>query len=130
MNVNLATGNVTTSVMSQFMMTGFGPQFVQFTYNSLTANSANGLVGAYFAGAGDSIADNEQPVAVRTDPEVSFVAVTTGTTNLTAAVNCRDNTDLYRFLTERVASLDAIDTLESAPVIRTVKRAGALLPMP
>jgi DNA-binding Lrp family transcriptional regulator len=63
-------------------------------------------------------------------PEVSFVAVTTGTTNLTAAVNCRDNTDLYRFLTERVASLDAIDTLESAPVIRTVKRAGALLPVP
>jgi YD repeat-containing protein len=71
-NVNLATGNVTTSVMSQFMMTGFGPQFVQFTYNSLTANNANGLVGAYFAGAGDSIGDNEQPVAVRTDPEVSF----------------------------------------------------------
>jgi DNA-binding Lrp family transcriptional regulator len=63
-------------------------------------------------------------------PEVSFVAVTTGTTNLTAAVACRDNTGLYRFLTERVGSLEAIDTVESAPVIRTVKRAGAVLPMP
>lgn len=60
-------------------------------------------------------------------PEVSFVAVTTGQTNLVAAVNCRDTLDLYRFLTERVAVLDAVRSMETAPVIRTVKRAGALL---
>jgi DNA-binding Lrp family transcriptional regulator len=64
-----------------------------------------------------------------THPEVSFVAVTTGPTNLTAAINCRDNAGLYRYLTERVSVLDAISTMETAPVIRTVKRAGALLPV-
>lgn len=61
--------------------------------------------------------------------EVSFVAATTGATNLTAAIACRDTDDLYRFLTERVAALDAIHTVETAPVIRTVKRAGAVLSM-
>jgi hypothetical protein len=55
--------------------------------------------------------------------------VTTGSTNLTAAINCRDNADLYRYLTERVSILDAISTMETAPVIRTVKRAGAVLPV-
>ncbi|WP_028921400.1 Lrp/AsnC family transcriptional regulator [Pseudonocardia acaciae] len=63
-----------------------------------------------------------------THPEASFVAATTGSTNLTATVNCRDTTDLYRYLTERVAPLEAIRDLETAPIIRTVKRAGTLLP--
>nr|WP_042179557.1 Lrp/AsnC family transcriptional regulator [Kibdelosporangium sp. MJ126-NF4]CTQ88256.1 Transcriptional regulator, AsnC family [Kibdelosporangium sp. MJ126-NF4] len=62
-------------------------------------------------------------------PEVSFAAITTGPTNLVAAVTCRDNAELYRFLTERVASLEAIRDMETAPVIRTVKRAAALLPV-
>ncbi|SHN09202.1 DNA-binding transcriptional regulator, Lrp family [Streptomyces yunnanensis] len=62
-------------------------------------------------------------------PEVSLVAQTTGPTNLLAAVNCRSSLDLARYLTERIASLDAIHTMETAPVIRTVKRAGALLPI-
>ncbi|MFC4945340.1 Lrp/AsnC family transcriptional regulator [Pseudonocardia sp. GCM10023141] len=66
--------------------------------------------------------------ALATHPEVAFVAATTGVTNLTAAVQCRDTRDLYRYLTERVAPFDAVRTLETAPVIRTVKRAGALLP--
>ncbi|KNB54228.1 Lrp/AsnC family transcriptional regulator [Streptomyces caatingaensis] len=61
-------------------------------------------------------------------PEVSLVALTTGPTNLLAAVNCRDTQALSRYLTERVAALDAIRSMETAPVIRTVKRAGALLP--
>ncbi|ONI79858.1 AsnC family transcriptional regulator [Actinosynnema sp. ALI-1.44] len=61
-------------------------------------------------------------------PEVSFAAVTTGSSNLVAAVNCRDNADLYRYLTERVSALDAVRDVETAPVIRTVKRAAALLP--
>ncbi|MCE7004003.1 Lrp/AsnC family transcriptional regulator [Kibdelosporangium philippinense] len=61
-------------------------------------------------------------------PEVSFAAVTTGPTNLIAAVNCRDNADLYRYLTERVSAVDAVRDVETAPVIKTVKRAGAVLP--
>ncbi|MEU7430293.1 Lrp/AsnC family transcriptional regulator [Streptomyces sioyaensis] len=67
--------------------------------------------------------------AMADHPEVSLVAQTTGPTNLLAAVNCRDSLDLARYLTERIASLDAIHTIETAPVIRTVKRAGALLPL-
>ncbi|GAB7184836.1 AsnC family transcriptional regulator [Kitasatospora sp. Ki12] len=61
-------------------------------------------------------------------PEVSLVAHTTGPTNLLAAVNCRDSPDLARYLTTRVAALDAIRSIETAPVVRTVKRAGTLLP--
>ncbi|MET7761541.1 Lrp/AsnC ligand binding domain-containing protein [Streptomyces sp. NPDC005393] len=67
--------------------------------------------------------------AMAEHPEVSLVAVTTGPTNLLAAVNCRDAHHLSRSLTERIASLDAIRTMETAPVIRTVKRAGAPLPL-
>ncbi|MET0133712.1 MAG: AsnC family transcriptional regulator [Kibdelosporangium sp.] len=62
-------------------------------------------------------------------PEVSFVGVTTGSTNLTATLNCRDNADLYRYLTERVSGLDAIRSMDTAPILRTVKRAGFLLPV-
>jgi DNA-binding Lrp family transcriptional regulator len=61
--------------------------------------------------------------------EASLVAQTTGPTNLLAAINCRDSLDLARYLTERVGALDAVNAIETAPVIRTVKRAGALLPL-
>ncbi|WP_214321246.1 AsnC family transcriptional regulator [Nonomuraea sediminis] len=61
-----------------------------------------------------------------THPEVSFVGVTTGATNLMAEVICRDADDLYRCLTERVATLEAVQTMETAPVMRTLKRIGSL----
>jgi len=57
-------------------------------------------------------------------PETSFTAVTTGRTNLVATVICRDSADLYRYLTERVGVLDDVHTVETAPLMRTVKRAG------
>jgi DNA-binding Lrp family transcriptional regulator len=53
--------------------------------------------------------------------EISFVAVTTGPTNLVAQAICRDSMHLYRYLTEQVASLSGVHTLETAPVLRTVK---------
>ncbi|WP_433679221.1 Lrp/AsnC family transcriptional regulator [Nocardia sp. CA-119907] len=65
--------------------------------------------------------------AVARHPEVSFAALTTGATNLVAAVNCRDPHDLGRYLTERIAELSGITTVESAPVIRAVKRAGSFV---
>ncbi|WP_433716458.1 hypothetical protein ACQP2U_13605 [Nocardia sp. CA-084685] len=46
---------------------------------------------------------------------------------MVAAVNCRDPQDLGRYLTERIAELPGIATLETAPIIRTVERAGSLL---
>jgi DNA-binding Lrp family transcriptional regulator len=60
-------------------------------------------------------------------PEVSFAAATTGPENLMAAVTCRDDNALYRYLTERIGALDGVGHLETAPVIRTVKRAGTVL---
>jgi DNA-binding Lrp family transcriptional regulator len=59
--------------------------------------------------------------------EISFAAATTGPTNLMAGVVCRDDQALYRYLTERIGALDGVERLETAPVIRTVKRAGTVL---
>ncbi|MGO1051671.1 Lrp/AsnC family transcriptional regulator [Crossiella sp. CA198] len=66
--------------------------------------------------------------AIAAHPEVVFSAVTTGRTNLTAMVACRDSGALYRYLTDRIGGLDEVHTAETAPVIRTVKRAGPVLP--
>ncbi len=60
--------------------------------------------------------------------EIPFVAATTGASNLMATILCRDDYDLYRYLTERIASLDGVNTLEVAPIIRTVKRAATVVP--
>jgi len=60
-------------------------------------------------------------------PEVSFAAATTGPANLMASLTCRDDQALYRYLTERIGALEGIGHLETAPVIRTIKRAGAVL---
>jgi DNA-binding Lrp family transcriptional regulator len=63
-------------------------------------------------------------VALAGHPEVAFAAATTGPTNLYASVACVDQRALYRYLTTRVAMLPAITHIETAPVIRTVKRAA------
>lgn len=55
-------------------------------------------------------------------PELTFLAATTGPTNLVAVAACRDSPALYDYLTGRVAALDGITGMETAPVIRTVKR--------
>ncbi|GLY71860.1 Lrp/AsnC family transcriptional regulator [Actinoallomurus iriomotensis] len=59
--------------------------------------------------------------------EVTFAAATTGPTNLMAGVVCRDDQALYRYLTERIGALEGVERLETAPVIRTVKRGGPVL---
>ncbi len=57
-------------------------------------------------------------------PEIAFAAATTGPTNLCASVVCANQRELYRYLTTRVAALPAITHIETAPVIKTVKRAA------
>ena len=57
-------------------------------------------------------------------PEVSFAAATTGPTNLLASVLCRDVHALYDYIANRAGALPGILGIETAPVIRTVKRAG------
>jgi DNA-binding Lrp family transcriptional regulator len=74
---------------------------------------------ARLAAVGDALAQHT---------EVPFVAATTGASNLMATVVCRDDHALYRYLTERIARLDGVNALEVVPIIRTVKRAGMVLP--
>ncbi|MEV4168117.1 Lrp/AsnC family transcriptional regulator [Nonomuraea sp. NPDC049709] len=62
-------------------------------------------------------------------PEVAFAGATTGPTNLTASIVCRDDAELYRYLTDSLGALPAIRHIETGPIIRTVKRAGAVLPV-
>ncbi|WP_211245932.1 Lrp/AsnC family transcriptional regulator [Actinomadura oligospora] len=65
--------------------------------------------------------------ALATHPEVVFAAATSGNTNLSATVLCRDPHDLYRYLTGRVAALPGVTHVETTPVIRNLKRLGRLL---
>ncbi|MFB9688818.1 Lrp/AsnC family transcriptional regulator [Amycolatopsis plumensis] len=70
----------------------------------------------------------EAGTALAGHPEIAFAAATTGPTNLYASVACADQRELYRYLTTRVAALPAITHIETAPVIKTVKRAATRLP--
>jgi DNA-binding Lrp family transcriptional regulator len=60
-------------------------------------------------------------------PEVPFVAATTGPNNIVASVVCKDVGALYEYLTTRVAAIPAIQHVETNPIVRTIKREGALL---
>jgi DNA-binding Lrp family transcriptional regulator len=59
--------------------------------------------------------------------EVAYAAATTGPTNLVSSVLATDPEDLYRYLTVRVGALDGVRHLESAPIVRVLKRSGTLL---
>ena len=66
----------------------------------------------------------ETGAAVAAHPEVAFCAATTGPTNLLIATVCRDGRDFYRYLTERLGALPLTGEVQTAPVIRIVKRSG------
>lgn len=73
-------------------------------------------------GAPASVA--EAGAALAGHPEIAFAAATTGPTNLYASVVCANQRELYQYLTTRVAALSAVSHIETAPVIKTVKRAA------
>ena len=60
-------------------------------------------------------------------PQVAYAAATTGPANLSVCAVCRDETEFYEFLTAKAGSLPGIERVETAPVIRTVKQASAVL---
>lgn len=66
--------------------------------------------------------------ALAVHPETAHAAAMTGNANLVASVVCADAQELYAYLTTGIAALDGITNLEVSPVIRVVKREGALLP--
>lgn len=63
--------------------------------------------------------------ALAAHTELALVAATTGRTNLVANALCADPAELHHYLTHRLGKLDAIHTLETAPVLRTLKAAAS-----
>lgn len=59
-----------------------------------------------------------------THPEVNFVAATTGPSNVLATVSCTDAGALFDYLATRVGALTDVRQVESAPVVRVIKRHG------
>jgi DNA-binding Lrp family transcriptional regulator len=59
-------------------------------------------------------------------PEVPFAAATTGPTNLVASAHFRDTRHLYQYLTGELASLPGMRSVETVPIIRTLKRTGSV----
>jgi DNA-binding Lrp family transcriptional regulator len=64
--------------------------------------------------------------ALATHPEIPFVAATTGSTNLLATALFRDAQHLYEYLTGELAALPGVSSVQTAPVIRTLKRVGSV----
>jgi DNA-binding Lrp family transcriptional regulator len=62
--------------------------------------------------------------AVAEHQEVPFAAATTGPTNLVVSAVFRDTRHLYEYLTTRLPGLPGIRSIETSPIIGTVKRAG------
>jgi DNA-binding Lrp family transcriptional regulator len=62
--------------------------------------------------------------AVAAHPEIPFAAATTGPTNLAVSAVFRDARHLYGYLTTRLADLPGLQSVETAPIIGTVKRIG------
>jgi DNA-binding Lrp family transcriptional regulator len=60
-------------------------------------------------------------------PHVALAAATSGATNLLLGVGCHDGADLYDCIAHHLGPIDGVQAVQTAPVIRTVKRAGSLL---
>jgi DNA-binding Lrp family transcriptional regulator len=58
--------------------------------------------------------------------EIVFAAATTGPTNLQVTAVCRDMPAFYRYVTDRLGSLDGVERIESAPVLKHVKQLGTV----
>jgi DNA-binding Lrp family transcriptional regulator len=64
--------------------------------------------------------------ALAAHPEIPFAAATTGPTNLVASALFRDTQHLYRYLTGELAALPGVSSVQTAPIIRTLKRTGSV----
>ncbi|MCO6000332.1 Lrp/AsnC family transcriptional regulator [Actinoallomurus rhizosphaericola] len=62
--------------------------------------------------------------ALARHPQIAYAAATTGPTNLMATAFCTGSDTLYDFITGHVGSLPGIQTIQTAPVLRIVKRAA------
>jgi DNA-binding Lrp family transcriptional regulator len=58
---------------------------------------------------------------------IAFAAATSGPTNVVAFAACRDVDELYDYLAGRIGTLAGVERVDTAPIARHVKRAGALV---
>lgn len=68
--------------------------------------------------------------AVAAHPQVAYAAATSSTTNLLLAVGCRDIEELYEYISHEISYAPGVRAVQTAVVIRNIKRAGALLGSP
>jgi len=66
-----------------------------------------------------NLKDVGETLAKRT--EFPFVAATTGSTNLVAALVCPDDRSIYEYLTDEMTALEGLSHIETAPVMQFVK---------
>ena len=59
--------------------------------------------------------------ALASRPEFPFVAATSGSTNLLAALVCPDDRSLYEYLSDEMTTLDGLSHIETSPVMQFVK---------
>ena len=64
--------------------------------------------------------------ALAAHPEIPYAAATTGPTNLLASAVFRDTQHLYEYLTGELADLPGVTSVQTAPIIRTLKRTGSI----
>ena len=64
--------------------------------------------------------------ALAAHPEIPFAAATTGPTNLVASALFRDTRHLYEYLTGELAALPGVSSVQTTPIIRTLKRTGSV----
>ena len=67
--------------------------------------------------------------ALASRPEFPFVAATTGSTNLLAALVCPDDSSLYEYLSGEATALDGLTHIETAPVMQFVKMHATMAPL-
>ncbi|AHH17749.1 putative transcriptional regulator [Nocardia nova SH22a] len=67
----------------------------------------------------------EVAAALGTHSEIAFAAATTGPANVVAFLAARDADALFDYLSTDLGALDGLQRVETAPIMRTVKRAGA-----
>jgi DNA-binding Lrp family transcriptional regulator len=66
--------------------------------------------------------------ALAKERELAFVASTTGPTNLIINALCRDPADMHSFIAERLGALPEIMSLETSPVLQTLKASSPSAP--
>ncbi|MER7767058.1 Lrp/AsnC family transcriptional regulator [Kitasatospora sp. NPDC096140] len=65
--------------------------------------------------------------ALAQEPGIAFVAAVSGPWNIHAVAHCRDLDELFEFTSDRIGSLDGLQSMEVSPVLKHVKQAGTRL---